>query len=44
MIIDGKEVYSYTLEFEISNGLMSGWKLTSMLGSLFNITLNKMCE
>ena len=36
--------YVYNLTFKANNGLMSGWKLTSLFGSLFNISLNKMCE
>jgi len=36
--------FSYELEFDVNNGLMSGWKMTSLFGSLFNLSLNKMCE
>ena len=36
--------YRYTISFKVNNGLISGWKLTSLFGSLFNLTLNKMCE
>ncbi len=39
-----KENYFYHLEFDVNNGLMSGWKLTSIFGSLFNLTLNKLSE
>lgn len=36
--------YMYDVSFEVQNGLMSGWKLTSLFGSLFNLTLNHMSE
>jgi len=39
-----QKFYKYTIKFKVNNGLISGWKLTSLFGSLFNLTLNKMCE
>ena len=39
-----KPLYRYNLNFEVNNGLMSGWKMTSLFGSFFNLTLNRMGE
>lgn len=36
--------YSYSFSLKVRNGLMSGWKLTSFLGSIFNLTLNRLCQ
>lgn len=36
--------FLYDMSFSIKNGLMSGWKMTSLFGSLFNLSLNKICE
>ena len=30
--------------FEVENGLMSGWKLTSLMGSIYNNSLNNYCN
>lgn len=37
-------IFCYDITFKVNNGLISGWKLTSLFGSTFNLTLNKMCE
>ena len=34
----------YKFDLNIKNGLMSGWKMTSILGSLFNLALNRLCQ
>lgn len=39
-----KFIYSYSIKLKVKNGLMSGWKLTSILGSLFNLNLNFLCQ
>lgn len=36
--------FIYNINMKVKNGLMSGWKMTSLFGSLFNIVLNRMCE
>lgn len=36
--------FRYRIKMRVSNGLMSGWKMTSLFGSLFNLVLNKICE
>lgn len=42
---EGKVVgYKYQLKLVMKNGLMSGWKMTSLFGSLFNLTLNQLSQ
>jgi hypothetical protein len=36
--------YCYQIDMNVKNGLMSGWKMTSILGSLFNLCLNRICQ
>lgn len=43
-IEDETQKFKYSLMFEVNNGLMSGWKMTSLFGSLFNLTLNDLSQ
>ena len=35
---------SNMISFDVENGLISGWKLTSLMGSIYNNTLNNYCN
>jgi hypothetical protein len=37
-----KKDYNVFIAFEIKNGLLSGWKMTSMMGSIYNYSTNNM--
>lgn len=37
-------LHSYSFQMKVNNGLMSGWKMTSIMGSLFNLSLNRLCQ
>jgi hypothetical protein len=41
---DDEKQYRVTAAFEVKNGIISGWKMTSMLNSIYNYSTNHMID